>query len=102
MLIVNKHCAIFTTSIKWTPSVIKADTWEGPDGVSLCLFVTQILNGAWHARYAGSYCDVSGWRRLACVAWRFWLGALSNIGGRSGGQKTAMLRSLGADPPTST
>ena len=28
MLIVNKHCAIFTTSIKRAP-------WEGPEGVRL-------------------------------------------------------------------
>ena len=41
MLIVNKHCAVFTTSIKQvTP--YQADTWEGPKGVrltevSLCL-----------------------------------------------------------------
>ena len=29
MLIVNKHCAIFPTSIN------QADTWEGPEGVRL-------------------------------------------------------------------
>ena len=32
---------------------------------------------------------------LACVAWRFWLGALSNIGGRSGGRGRGIARRLG-------
>ena len=35
MLIINKHCAIFTTLIERTPYIILADTWEGPEGVCL-------------------------------------------------------------------
>ena len=37
MLIVNKHCAIFKTSIKWTPSIKRPPPppWVGPEGVRL-------------------------------------------------------------------
>ena len=34
--------------------------------------------------------------RIACVAWRFWLGALSNIGGRSGGRGLRNREEIGA------
>ena len=47
------------------------DTWEGPEGV--CLIEVSL-----YMIHVGTYME----RRVACVAWRFWLGELSNKGGR--------------------
>ena len=41
-------------------------------------------------------CGCFVYLNIACVAWRFWLGALSNIGGRSGGRGQRNREEIGA------